>query len=375
MPKRKAEYVVEEDNYLDDLVQDKQNNQPSTSKHTLDSDEEDDSGDDAPYNVLDDNEIDGEEDGIARTDGEVKITPFNMKEEMEEGHFDVDGHYLWKKTAEVKDHWLDNIDWVKLKNDPTYKERPSGSGEGERGLADSDSDDEDGEPGAKFDDIGTYRQMLELMEPKETVKRALQRLGKGTARLTTAQRWKLKKEGKSPEEASGKITKLTALSNDILTNSGNMDVYEETFEMIQKKVTDGERRQGRSAGGGAANEEELDMYADDFDSREKNKLGTDGKVQQADTSKTSPGTDGGGKTTEQKTKEEEEEDGEKPKAPLMWEYKEQQDAEAVHGPFTTEQMQKYADEGRFSSGAFVRKVADDDARFYSAARIDFDLYL
>lgn len=48
MSKRKASYVVEEDNYLDDLVRDKQNNQPSTSKHTLDSDEEDDSGDDAP---------------------------------------------------------------------------------------------------------------------------------------------------------------------------------------------------------------------------------------------------------------------------------------------------------------------------------------
>lgn len=49
MPKRKASsYVEEEDNYLDDLVRDKQNNQPSTSKHTLDSDEEDDSGEDAP---------------------------------------------------------------------------------------------------------------------------------------------------------------------------------------------------------------------------------------------------------------------------------------------------------------------------------------
>uniref|UniRef100_A0A182JJK7 Uncharacterized protein n=1 Tax=Anopheles atroparvus TaxID=41427 RepID=A0A182JJK7_ANOAO len=359
MSKRKAEYVVEEDNYLDDLVQDKQNNQPSTSKHTLDSDEEDDSGDDAPYNVLDDNEIDGEEDGVARQDGEVKITPFNMKDEMEEGHFDADGHYLWKKTAEVKDHWLDNIDWVKLKNDPNYKERRAGASE-ERGLADSsDSDDEEGEASAKFDDVATYRQMLELMEPRETVKRALQRLGKGTARLTTAQRWKLRKAGKSPDEASGMITKLTALSNDILTNSGNMDVYEETFEMIQKKVADGERKQGRS--GGAAEEEELDMYADDFDSREKSKLGSDGKEQQAEPStKPAPGAD----------------DGEAEKKPaLMWEYKEQQDAEAINGPFTTEQMQKYADEGLFSGGAFVRKVDSDDGRFYSAARIDFELYL
>uniref|UniRef100_A0A4Y0BP83 GYF domain-containing protein n=1 Tax=Anopheles funestus TaxID=62324 RepID=A0A4Y0BP83_ANOFN len=360
MSKRKASYVVEEDNYLDDLVRDKQNNQPSTSKHTLDSDEEDDSGDDAPYNVLDDNEIMGEEDGAARTDGETKITPFNMKEEMEEGHFDADGHYLWKKTVEVKDHWLDNIDWVKLKNDPNYKERPD-KGE-ERGLADSDSDDDEEEAagGVKFDDIGTYQQMLELMEPKETVKRALQRLGKGTAKLTTAQRWKLKKEGKSPDEQSAKITKLTQLSNDILTNNGNMDVYEETFEMIQKKVSDAEKKKAAAADAG----DELDMYADDFGSREQSKLGTDTeKMKHSIPEKESD-------ATENSTEEE----SEKQKI-LKWEYKEQQEDETVHGPYTTEQMQKFADEGRFTSGAFVRKVDSDDARFYSAARIDFDLYL
>ncbi|XP_052889255.1 CD2 antigen cytoplasmic tail-binding protein 2 homolog [Anopheles moucheti] len=368
MSKRKASYVVEEDNYLDDLVRDKQNNQPSTSKHTLDSDEEDDSGDDAPYNVLDDNEIMGEEDGTARTDGETKFTPFNMKEEMEEGHFDADGHYLWKKTVEVKDHWLDNIDWVKVKNDPNYKERPE-KGE-ERGLADSDSDDEDDDEeakaggSAKFDDIDTYKQMLELMEPKESVKRALQRLGKGTTKLTTAQRWKLKKEGKSPDEQSAKITKLTQLSNDILTNNGNMDVYEETFEMIQKKVSDAEKKKAATADPG----DELDMYADDFGSREQSKLGTDTgkdavKVRDSISQKESDTT---GNSTEQESEKEK---------ILMWEYKEQQENDTVLGPYTTEQMQKFADEGRFTSGAFVRKVDSDDARFYSAARIDFDLYL
>ncbi|XP_035892813.1 CD2 antigen cytoplasmic tail-binding protein 2 homolog [Anopheles stephensi] len=371
MSKRKASYVVEEDNYLDDLVRDKQNNQPSTSKHTLDSDEEDDSGDDAPYNVLDDNEIVGEEDGAARIDGETKFTPFNMKEEMEEGHFDADGHYLWKKTAEVKDHWLDNIDWVKLKNDPNYKERPDKGDE--RGLADSDSDEDDEESGAggkKFDDIGTYQQMLQLMEPKETVKRALQRLGKGTAKLTTAQRWKLKKAGKSPDEASAKITKLTELSNDILTNNGNMDVYEETFEVIQKKVSDAEKKKAAATTDPG---DELDMYADDFDSREKSKLGgADGGGKDADVDKAvSSEKEANGK---ENTKDDTEQESEQAKI-LMWEYKEQQDGETVLGPYTTEQMQKFADEGRFSSGAFVRKVDSDDARFYSAARIDFDLYL
>lgn len=44
----------------------------------------------------------------------VGFTAFNMKEELEEGHFDKDGHYLWNKEKEIKDHWLDNIDWIQV---------------------------------------------------------------------------------------------------------------------------------------------------------------------------------------------------------------------------------------------------------------------
>lgn len=44
----------------------------------------------------------------------VGFTAFNMKEELEEGHFDKNGHYLWKKEKQIRDNWLDNIDWVKV---------------------------------------------------------------------------------------------------------------------------------------------------------------------------------------------------------------------------------------------------------------------
>lgn len=58
----------------------------------------------------------------------------------------------------------------------------------------------------------------------------------------------------------------------------------------------------------------------------------------------------------------------------MWEYKLTQDeSDTIHGPFTTEQMSKKADNGDFKDNVFVRKVGDE--RFYSSARIDFDLYL
>lgn len=43
-----------------------------------------------------------------------QLTPFNMKEELEEGHFDADGHFQWDKNNDIKDNWLDNLDWVKV---------------------------------------------------------------------------------------------------------------------------------------------------------------------------------------------------------------------------------------------------------------------
>lgn len=38
-----------------------------------------------------------------------------MREELEEGHFDADGHFQWNKDSEIKDNWLDNLDWMKVK--------------------------------------------------------------------------------------------------------------------------------------------------------------------------------------------------------------------------------------------------------------------
>lgn len=58
--------------------------------------------------------------------------------------------------------------------------------------------------------------------------------------MTTAERWKKKKESKTHEEEedtnSVKITKLTELANELLTRTGNMDIYQESYEQIKKKV-------------------------------------------------------------------------------------------------------------------------------------------
>lgn len=259
-----------------------------------------------------------------------------MKEELEEGRFDKDGHYLFNKNKDATDNWLDNIDWVKVKGDgkAPVKERKSKE---ERTLGDSDSSDDDegaAEDAVKYDECSKYKEILSMMQPKETVKRALQRLG---VRISSAERWKRKKMG-IVDDSSEKVTQLTELANEILTNSGNMNVYEETYEAIDKKI--------KSLSGVAA-AAEFDMFGDEKESE---------KMQEGEEANS---------VTEAGTEEK-----------LMWEYKwKQEDGEdKIFGPYGTEQMQQWVEEGYFKEGVFARKVGQE-TNFYTSNRIDFELYL
>ncbi|KAG4072572.1 hypothetical protein HA402_004661 [Bradysia odoriphaga] len=309
-------------------------------KHTLDSEEED-SGDDETYNIMNDNDIEGEEDGVSGMDGEVKVTPFNMREELEEGHFDADGHFQWNKDNEIKDNWLDNLDWVKI------KARKDGENANIQQDDSTDSDDEQTE----FDLIGAYRRILELMQPKETIKRSLQRLGGKSAKMSSAERWKMKKAGIVDPNAA-LVTELTELTNTILTRMGNMDVYEETYEQIHAKYAAKTQLDATKPANGASSSanDELDMYADNFDTKEKMKLdaGSSNKTNDAESVEAS---------TE-----------------VMWEFKWKQADTQVHGPYSSSQMQQWVTEGYFKDGVFVKKFGQD-SQFNSSNRIDFELYL
>ena len=71
------------------------------NKHSLDSDEELEDVNGADDEKLNDDDIEGQEDFTIEKDGEIKITPFNLQEEQEEGHFAKDGNFVWKKEKEV----------------------------------------------------------------------------------------------------------------------------------------------------------------------------------------------------------------------------------------------------------------------------------
>ena len=294
-------------------------------------------------------DIEGEEAGDERVDAEeeIKFTPFNMKEELEEGHFDQMGHYHFKKGDERHlDNWLDDVDWVKVKKDEDYRKKYY-TAEGEYHSSSDEDSDVAMDLVKKFDSLVSFKEILTFMQPGESINKTLQRLNKSKMKISTAQRFKMKKEG-IVDEASETITKITGLVNEILTKTGNMDVYELTYEQIQAKVKD----LGDKAEAGSSKEPELDMYADDYEDKLK-------KLKEP-ASKTVTFA-----KPEEKTDDE-------PK--LMWEYKlTQNEDDEILGPFTTEQMSKKADDGDFKENVFVRKVGEE--RFYSSARIDFELYL
>ncbi|EDW63301.1 CD2 antigen cytoplasmic tail-binding protein 2 homolog [Drosophila virilis] len=293
-------------------------------KHTLDSDEED--SDDYERDNLNDSDIEGGEEGVGKVEDDVKITPFNMREELEEGHFDKDGHYHWNKEAEIKDNWLDNIDWVKVEKDKNYFDPNNG---------DENSAD-DSLPVNPFNLSMAFGKMLEYMKPGESVQMALQRLGRKRPKLSTLEKLRQKKAGIESNE-SQQISKLTELANEILSNTGNMDIYQETYEKIKHKLEDLPST-SKPAG------ESFDMYADDFEEKES-KLLKDSQ-----------------KTMEPNTNE------------IKWEFKWKQTDDDIQGPYSTEKMFNWSQGDYFKNGVYVRKVGET-SNFYSSNRIDFDLYL
>ncbi|KAL6448519.1 hypothetical protein ACFW04_000425 [Cataglyphis niger] len=330
-----------------DDIEDVSDKQPL--KNSLDSDEDDDEINEDAYNIMNENDIEGTEDGPSAPETNVGFTAFNMKEELEEGHFDKEGHYRWKKEKQIKDNWLDNIDWVQVKPSSTIDIQRSAKSSKSHGLGDSDSDDEED----MFDPIPLYKQILEFLKPGETVSKALCRLGKGKKKLTTAERWKRKKEGKTQDEEdpnSINITKLTELANELLTRTGNMDIYQESYEEIKKKI-----EHANKSAYSLKQEAELDMYADDFDEKEKTKL------DDINNDKTTEAT-----SAEESTSLAED---------ITWDLKWSQNEDAeIHGPHTTQQMHAWAKEGYFKKGAWVRRTGQQ-SQFYNAGRIDFELYL
>ncbi|KAM9305067.1 CD2 antigen cytoplasmic tail-binding protein 2 [Gastrophryne carolinensis] len=335
-------------------------------KHSLDSDEEDDGEEDnvAKYNILAPEDVDGQESATLESEGGVPITPFNLNEEMEEGHFDSEGNYFLKKEAQIRDHWLDNIDWVRVKERPAP---PAG------GAEDGDSDTDEGR--APLEVKTLLEEIVKLLLPGETVARGIQRLGGSGGRKRSGARRGRPGRGRGrraeeesrdspaevrlragpeaaaqtddvteggdiadtgpsnvqPEEAEKEAEPLDQLISlaDQMVALGNYEVYQDTYEKLQFRLR------------GMAAPPTLDMFADEVEEKQLE------------------AKEGARKVDE-----------------VLWEYRwENKDGAELYGPFSSTQMQDWVDQGYFKDGVYCRRLSSTEGQFYSSLRIDFDLYV
>ncbi|BFZ04415.1 hypothetical protein BsWGS_07454 [Bradybaena similaris] len=346
-------------------------------KHSLDSDEEDDG---VKYDVLAEDDIEGQEEATIEFDENIQITPFNMREELEEGHFDSDGTYIFDKSKEIKDNWIDNIDWVKVKHlnpEEASKKRQYESGD--------DSDDEESDEKKRSDTITTYEDILKILLEGETVAKAIRRLAKNKAKIPSAsQKWRNKKQKISEKkeedqeavntavEEQKQMLRLTELC-DRLVQQGVIDIYETAYERVAFTLKQLKQKNQKSkltiAESMQEDDDALDMFAEDFDSKEADKIkGTPGNAdskidESGDTSKEEE--IGGGASTKVADTEH---------TGVLWEYKtENTDDSEIKGPFTTTQMISWAEDGTFNKGVFCRKY-QSGSQFYNSSRLDFELY-
>ena len=269
-----------------------------------------------------------------------------MQEEMEEGHFDKEGTYIFgeRDKDEVKDHWLDNIDWVKVNTETAAA----------KAKIELTADPEELK---SFNHITCYKEMLGIIRSGETVLKCLKRLG-GNKIQTASERWKKKKQSngessKSDDSNKEQLIKLTELADSILSNMGNMDIYQETFESIRHKI-----KLAEAPSVEAKFDADQDMFGDDFDSKTKSEASSSEpamkkvKFNEDDTVET---------TT----------DANQVQWQFKWENKE--DAE-IHGPHSSQEMQKWVNDGYFNDGVWVKRTGQE-GEFHNSKRVDFELYL
>lgn len=149
--------------------------------------------------VREDQGID-EEDPLIHIDDGIRIEPFNMRREMNEGHFDEAGCYILDKDEEkeVLDAWLDSVDQAQRTS--TFQGMDRFNSAKDRVSAISRSLEEGGTPDAGAVPVVTVLEMLiSELQPLETPSKALQRWRKGSQ---AAPPLKLRRQRRQVREAA-----------------------------------------------------------------------------------------------------------------------------------------------------------------------------
>ena len=184
--------------------------------------------------------------------------------------FEMHLFILWQN---IKDHWIDNIDWVRIKESERQKAQA---------IIDAREEAEEAEV-PPVDKIAIFKEMMEILEPQENVAKALRRLGKTKGKpLTTAQRWKAKRQktdsgtseadSEKAEQDKKTMLHLTEIA-DTLVQDGMMEIYEATREKVSFMLKQLEEKEGKKFAipDNVDDDDALDMFADNFDKEAEKK--------------------------------------------------------------------------------------------------------
>uniref|UniRef100_A0A7E4V246 GYF domain-containing protein n=1 Tax=Panagrellus redivivus TaxID=6233 RepID=A0A7E4V246_PANRE len=306
------------------------------SKHTLDSDEEEE----PDHTVLNTRDVDGQEERTIAYDGDTKITPFNMDEDLEEGDFDTAGNFVRdkKKADELKDAWYDSVDWKKIEQkDAVKKEEATSSGNKDKSTGsgndeyDVDMDVDDDSDNESLDEEGMhndYVALAKLLQAGETPAGAMKRIvrNRPSEKDMRQQRFAAKKEGKKFVDIAGAHVEAINEYASRIQRNGYYNILNTPKEDIQKLIEEYEARK------------EANRSVDDASA----KLGEE-KEEESDSEET------------------------------YWEVQKPGAPEGVYDTHSTKKMVAMLESGEIANDTLCRRVGTEC--FYEAGRSSFDLFL
>lgn len=175
---------------------------------------------------------------------DIKVTPFNLEEELEEGQFDEAGNFIFKKKGEgdtdeeETDTWAESVDWVAVERREKEQAQMSAAAQDQEMADDSKT------TVIKRDKTTCYKQMLRLMKPDEVVKKTIQRLGNAIPKKKplnkNAAKFKSQEAGMSKDsqgiaEARRKLDLMIELAHQRL-EEGDIDIYQRSYEDIEEAI-------------------------------------------------------------------------------------------------------------------------------------------
>lgn len=163
----------------------------------------------------------------------IKLTPFNMRDELEEGEFDSKGNYVFSQP-DPEDNWVNSIDWDNI--DKCQKRiKPTQSST----STETTNDTQERQPLTKLD---CYKQILRIMKHDETIQKCIRRLGnavpkrgpdknrnRSTNQFTHADR------DEDVMEAKRKLNLMIDLAHQRLED-GDVDIYQRTYEELEDSI-------------------------------------------------------------------------------------------------------------------------------------------